>query len=51
MLRVIRENWGTERETANPERQAYPFLVTLTDTLQVTRREVRRHHARQISRD
>ena len=50
-LRVISEHWGTERETANAERPAYPFLVTPTDALQVARREVSRHRALAISRE
>ena len=50
-LRVISEHWGTERETANAERPAYPFLVTPTDALQVARREVSRHRALVISRE
>ena len=49
-LRVISEHWGTERESANPERPEYPFLVTPTDALQVARREVSRHRAQAISR-
>ena len=50
-LRVISEHWGTERESANPERPEAPFLVTPTDALQVARREVSRHRAQEISRD
>ena len=50
-LRVISEHWGTERESANPERPADPFRVTPTDALQVARREVSRHRAREISRE
>ena len=50
-LRVISEHWGTERETANPERPAAPFAVTPSDALQVARREVSRHRAREISRE
>ena len=50
-LRVISEHWGTERESANPERPAEPFRVTPTDALQVARREVSRHRAAEISRE
>ncbi len=50
-LRVISENWGTERESNNPERPKAPFLVTPTDALQVARREVSRHRALEISRE
>ena len=50
-LRVISRHWGTERESANPERPEAPFLVTPTDALQVARREVSRHRARAISRE
>ena len=50
-LHVISEHWGTERESANPERPEAPFRVTPTDALQVARREVSRHRAQEISRD
>ena len=50
-LRVISEEWGTERESANPENLAAPFAVTPTDALQVARREVSRHRAQEISRE
>ena len=50
-LRVISEQWGTERESANPNRPKAPFAVTPTDALQVARREVSRHRAQEISRD
>ena len=50
-LRVISEQWGTERESANPENLAAPFAVTPTDALQVARREVSRHRAQEISRE
>ena len=32
-LRVISEHWGTERESANPDRPKEPFTVTPTDAL------------------
>ena len=50
-LRVASEHWGTERETANPGRPEAPFAVTPTDALQVARREVSVHRAREISAD
>ena len=50
-LRVISEHWGTERESANPDRPAAPFAVTPTDALQVARREVSQHRAQAISRE
>ncbi len=50
-LRVISEHWGSERESANPERPEAQFAVTPTDALQVARREVSRHRAREISRE
>ena len=50
-LRVISEHWGTERESANPDRPEAPFTVTPTDALQVARREVSQHRAQAISRD
>ena len=50
-LRVISEQWGTERESANPENLATPFAVTPTDALQVARSEVSRHRAQDISRE
>ena len=50
-LRVISEEWGTERESANAERPEAPFAVTPTDALQVARREVSRHRAQEISRE
>ena len=50
-LRVISEHWGTERESANPDRPEAPFAVTPTDALQVARREVSQHRAQEISRE
>ena len=50
-LRVISEHWGTERESTNENRPEAPFLVTPTDALQVARREVSRHRAREISQE
>ncbi len=48
-LRVVSEHWGTERESANPDRPEDPFGVTPTDALQVARSEVSRHRAEAIS--
>ena len=48
-LKVISEQWGTERETANVGRPEAPYAVTPTDALQVARTEVSRHRARSIS--
>ena len=50
-LRIISEHWGTERESTNENRPEAPFLVTPTDALQVARREVSRHRAREISQE
>jgi len=50
-LRVISENWGTERESANENRPEAPHSVTPTDALQVARREVSRHRAQEISKE
>ncbi len=50
-LRMISEHWGSERESANPDRPAHPFEVTPTDALQVARREVSRHRSQEISRE
>ena len=50
-LKVISEHWGTERESANPDRPEAPFQVTPTDALQIARREVSRHRALEISRE
>lgn len=48
-LKVISEQWGTERETANMRRPEAPYTVTPTDALQVARTEVSRHRAQAIS--
>ena len=48
-LRVISEQWGTERHTANVGRPEAPYAVTPTDALQVARTEVSRHRAQAIS--
>ena len=52
-LRVISENWGAKRITPHPDRMYDddPFLVTPTDALEITRREVTRWRAEQISNE
>ena len=50
-LKVISEQWGTERETAVNDGRADPFSVTPTDALQVARTEVSRHRAQAISKE
>ena len=49
-LKVISEQWGTERETANMRRPEAPYTVTPTDALQVARTEVSRHRAQSHQR-
>ena len=39
-LQVISENWGTRRDTANPDRPDDPFSITPMDALAVARDEV-----------
>ena len=39
-LQVISENWGTRRDTANPDRPDDPFSITPMDALAVARSEV-----------
>ena len=48
-LKVISEQWGTGRETANVRRPEAPYAVTPTDALQVARAEVSKHRAQAIS--
>lgn len=48
-LKVISENWGIERDLANPERIHDPFAVTPTDAMDVARREVTIHREHAIS--
>ncbi len=48
-LRIISRHWGARRDTPNPARPEAPYQVTPTDALQVARREVSRHRAREIS--
>ena len=39
-LQVISENWGTRRQTANPDRPDDPFSITPMDAMAVARNEV-----------
>ena len=39
-LQVISENWGTRRQTANPDRPDDPFSITPMDALALARNEV-----------
>ena len=48
-LQVISENWGTRRETANPDRPDDPFSITPMDALVVARDAVIAHRAEQLS--
>ena len=48
-LKVISEQWGTGRETANMRRPEAPYAVTPTDALQVAHTEVSKHRAQAIS--
>lgn len=48
-LKVISENWGIERDLANPDRHDAPFSVTQSDAVDVARREVTHHRERAIS--
>ncbi len=48
-LQVISENWGTRRETANPDRPEDPFAITPMDALAVARNEVIAFRAEQLS--
>ena len=38
-LQVISENWGTRRQTANPDRPDDPFSIAPMDALAVARNE------------
>ena len=48
-LQVISENWGTRRETANPDRPGDPFAITPMDALAVARDEVIAFRTAQLS--
>ena len=48
-LKVISQNWGTQRATANPERPEDPFSVTAEDALALASRQVMQFRAQQIS--
>jgi len=47
-LQVISENWGTRRDTANPDRPDDPFGITPMDALAVARDEVIKVRAEQL---
>ena len=48
-LKVVSENWGTMRDTANPDRPEDPFGVTPADALEVARKEVMAFRTEQIA--
>ena len=48
-LKVISQNWGTQRATANPDRPEDPFSVTAEDALALASRQVMQFRAQQIS--
>ncbi|MCY3657761.1 MAG: hypothetical protein OXG36_01915, partial [Caldilineaceae bacterium] len=48
-LKVISNNWGTQRATANPDRPEDPFSVTAEDALALASRQVMQFRAQQIS--
>ena len=48
-LKVISENWGVQRDLANPDRIDNPFAVTPADAMDVARREVTLHREHAIS--
>ncbi len=50
-LKVISQNWGTQRATANPDRPEDPFSVTAEDALALASRQVMQFRAQQISTD
>ena len=50
-LKVISENWGARRDTANPDRPDDPFSVLPQDALEVARREVIAFRSAQIAAD
>ena len=48
-LKVISQNWGTQRATANPDRPEDPFSVTAEDALALASRQVMQFRAESIS--
>ena len=48
-LKVVSENWGAKRETANPDRPEDPFGVLPEDALEVARQEVIAFRSEQIA--
>ena len=49
-LKVISENWGARRNTANPDRPDKPFDVLPEDALAVARQEIINFRSEQIAR-
>ena len=50
-LKIISENWGTQRGTANPNRPDDPFSVTAEDALAVASLQVMQRKAKEVSPD
>ena len=50
-LKVISENWGARRNTANPDRPDKPFDVLPEDALAVARQEIINFRSKQIAQD
>ena len=50
-LKVISENWGARRNTANPDRPDKPFDVLPEDALAVARQEIINFRSQQIAQD
>ena len=48
-LKVVSENWGAKRDTANPDRPENPFGVLPEDALEVARQEVIAFRSEQIA--
>ena len=48
-LKVISQNWGTQRTTANPDRPEDPFSVTAEDALALASRQVMQFRSESIS--
>ena len=48
-LKVISQNWGTQRATANPDRPEDPFSVTAEDALALASRQVMQFRSESIS--
>ena len=50
-LKIVSENWGAQRGTANPNRPLDPFSVTAEDALAVAGLQVMQRRARETSPD